>query len=93
MQWEQHTYSEDDQDTYSSDSIPFADNGIPGINVTRFGVPGTAYIHNRYDVIKYLDYKNLQKTGSYQRCSKNVLILQKTIIVLHKLPIINDYIS
>ena len=53
-------------DTYSSDSIPFADNGIPGINVTRFGVPGTAYIHNRYDVIKYLDYKNLEKTGNYQ---------------------------
>ena len=53
-------------DTYSSDSIPFADNGIPGINVTRFGLPGTAYIHNRYDIIKYLDYKNLEKTGSYQ---------------------------
>ena len=34
-----------------------------------------------------------QKTGSYQRCSENVLILQKTIIVLHKLSIINDYIS
>lgn len=52
-------------DTYSSDGIPFTDKGIPSISVTRFGGMGTAYIHNRHDVIKYLDYKNLEKTGNY----------------------------
>ncbi len=53
------------KDIYSSDCIPFADKDIPAINVTRFGTFGTAYIHNRHDIIKYLDYKNLEKTGNY----------------------------
>ena len=52
-------------DTYSSDGIPFADKGIASVSITRFGSMGTAYIHNRHDVIKYLDYKNLEKTGNY----------------------------
>lgn len=52
-------------DTYSSDGIPFADRGIASVSITRFGSMGTAYIHNRHDIIKYLDYKNLEKTGNY----------------------------
>lgn len=52
-------------DTYSSDGIPFADKGIASVSITRFGSMGTAFIHNRHDVIKYLDYKNLEKTGNY----------------------------
>lgn len=52
-------------DVYSSDGIPFTDKGIPSISITRFGTSGTAYIHNRHDIIKYLDYKNLEKTGNY----------------------------
>ena len=42
-----------EDDTYSSDSIPFADNGVPAINFCRFGAPGTAFIHDRYDNLKY----------------------------------------
>ena len=38
-----------EDDIYSSDSIPFADNGVPGINFCRFGAPGTAFIHDRRD--------------------------------------------
>ncbi len=53
------------RDIYSSDNMPFADKNIPAISITRFGTYGTAYIHNRHDVIKYLDYKNLEKTGDY----------------------------
>ena len=53
------------QDIYSSDSIPFADKGVPGINFCRFGVPGSAYIHNRHDVIKYLSAEALEKTMAY----------------------------
>ena len=53
------------QDIYSSDSIPFADKGVPGINFCRFGTPGSAYIHNRHDVIKYLSAEALEKTMAY----------------------------
>ena len=53
------------QDIYSSDSIPFADKGIPAINFCRFGTHGSAYIHNRHDVIKYLSAEALEKTLVY----------------------------
>ena len=48
--------------TYSSDSIPFADNGIPAINISRDGVVGGAFMHSRHDVIKYLSAESLSKT-------------------------------
>lgn len=53
------------QDIYSSDSIPFADKGVPAINFCRFGTAGSAYIHNRHDVIKYLSAEALEKTLVY----------------------------
>ena len=34
----------------SSDSVPFAEKGIPGINFVREGAP----IHNRYDQLRYI---------------------------------------
>ena len=53
------------QDIYSSDSIPFADNGVPGINFCRFGAPGGANIHNRHDIINSLDWPNLEETTKF----------------------------
>lgn len=53
------------QDIYSSDSVPFADKGVPGINFMRFGTPGGAFIHNRYDVIDYLTAESLERTTQY----------------------------
>ena len=50
------------QGIYSSDSIPFADSGIPGVNFTRFGAPGAAYIHNRFDTLDFLSADALAKT-------------------------------
>ena len=50
------------QGIYSSDSIPFADSGIPGVNFTRFGTPGAAYIHNRFDTLDFLSADALAKT-------------------------------
>lgn len=49
---------------YSSDCIPFADHGIPAINVTRFGVHGADFIHERRDNLKtgYLDEHALDQT-------------------------------
>ncbi len=47
------------QDVYSSDSIPFADNGIPGINFMRFGTPGSTFIHTSHDTMEYLSEEGL----------------------------------
>ncbi len=51
-------------DIYSSDCIPFADNGVPAINLCRFGAPGASYIHDRRDNLKsnYIDEKALDIT-------------------------------
>ena len=49
---------------YSSDSVPFADNGVPAVNFVRSGANGTAYIHNRHDNLElgYMSEKALNKT-------------------------------
>ena len=39
-------------DIYSSDCIPFADNGVPAVNFIRFGAPGAGFIHDRRDNLK-----------------------------------------
>jgi len=51
-------------DIYSSDSIPFADKGVPAINLCRFGAPGANYIHDRRDNLKskYIDERALDIT-------------------------------
>jgi len=46
------------QDVYSSDSTPFADNGIPAVSFAR--ITRLSPIHNKYDSIKMLD-KNMMK--------------------------------
>jgi aminopeptidase YwaD len=53
------------QGIYSSDSIPFADSGIPGINFSRDGAPGAAYIHNRFDTMDFLCPEALAKTTAH----------------------------
>ncbi|MBQ4639620.1 MAG: M28 family peptidase [Clostridia bacterium] len=51
-------------DIYSSDCIPFADQGVPAINLCRFGPQGAGYIHDRRDNLRsgYLDEKALDIT-------------------------------
>lgn len=51
-------------DIYSSDCIPFADHGVPAINLCRFGVQGANYIHDRRDNLKsnYIDEHSLDIT-------------------------------
>ena len=53
------------QDIYSSDSIPFADNGIPGINFIRTAAEGTTRVHTRYDVITQVDPEKLARTAGF----------------------------
>lgn len=45
---------------YSSDSVPFADKGVPAVNFTRDGAEGGAFIHCRYDIIDYLSAEALE---------------------------------
>ncbi|MFO8059669.1 MAG: M28 family metallopeptidase [Bacillota bacterium] len=49
------------QDVYSSDSIPFAEKGIPSLNLIRSGAP----IHNRHDKIEYLSAERLEEMGDF----------------------------
>lgn len=51
-------------DIYSSDCIPFADKGVPAVNLCRFGAPGANYIHDRRDCLasRYIDEKALDIT-------------------------------
>lgn len=51
------------QGIYSSDSIPFADSGVPGVNFYRAGAEGAAYIHCRHDTIGFLSAAMLEKTA------------------------------
>ena len=46
-------------DVYSSDSVPFAEYGIPGVNFCRFGAP----IHNRHDQLQYISADRLAELG------------------------------
>lgn len=74
------------QDIYSSDSIPFADKGIPAINFCRFGVSGSAYIHNRHDVIKYLSADALGKTIAYTLDFTDMLVNAVALPVSREVP-------
>ncbi len=53
------------QGIYSSDSIPFADSGVPAVNFCRGGAPGAAYIHNRFDTLSFLSGEALEKTARF----------------------------
>lgn len=69
------------QGIYSSDSIPFADSGVPGVNFSRDGAPGAAYIHNRYDTLDFLSAEGLVKT------TRNVLAFGESVINAKVFPV------
>ena len=70
-------------DIYSSDSIPFADKGVPAVNLCRFGAPGANYIHDRRDSLKsaYIDERALDIT------LQQALYLSKRLISAASFPI------
>ena len=68
-------------DIYSSDSIPFADKGIPGLNMMRFGVQGTAHIHTRKDTLYFMSEDALAFT------CKNTLLISEHLANIKDLPI------
>ena len=70
-------------DIYSSDCIPFADHGVPAINLCRFGAQGANYIHDRRDNLKsnYIDEKSLDIT------LQQALYLSKRVVNAAAFPI------
>ena len=49
------------QDVYSSDSTPFADQGIPAVSFARAAPPNTATIHNSYDTMAVMKESHMEK--------------------------------
>lgn len=47
------------QDVYSSDSTPFADQGIPAVSFARVAPQNTATIHNSYDTLALMKEEQL----------------------------------
>ena len=70
-------------DIYSSDCVPFADNGVPCVNLCRFGAPGANYIHDRRDNLKsaYIDERSLDIT------LQQALFLAKRVVGAASFPI------
>lgn len=53
------------QGVYSSDSTPFADNGVPALSFARISPQGGAVIHSRKDVMDYLEEDNYYKSCDF----------------------------
>ena len=53
------------QDIYSGDCIPFGEKGVPSVTFARGGAPGTSYIHNRHDTLKFMSPGALEKTAVF----------------------------
>ena len=50
---------------YSSDSTPFADQGVPALSFARAANPSQATIHNRYDTMDLLSDEQLLADGAF----------------------------
>ncbi len=74
------------QGIYSSDSIPFADSGVPAVNFSRDGAPGAAYIHNRFDTLSFLSAGALEKTARQVLAFAQAMANAKAFPVQRKLP-------
>lgn len=49
------------QEVYSSDSTPFADQGIPAMSFARIAPHNTATIHNSYDTMAVMKMEHMEK--------------------------------
>lgn len=74
------------QDIYSSDSIPFAESGVPGVNFSRDGAQGAAYIHNRFDTLEFLSAQALEKTTAQVLDFGNQMVNARIFPVKREIP-------
>ena len=69
------------QGVYSSDSTPFADNGVPALSFARIAPQGGAVIHSRKDVIDYLSEDNYYRTCDFINLFASKMINSKVFPV------------
>ena len=50
-----------EQDVYSSDSTPFADNGVPAVSFARWAPNPTGTIHNSYDTLALMSGEQMKQ--------------------------------
>ena len=50
-----------EQDVYSSDSTPFADNGVPAVSFARWAPNPTGTIHNSYDTMALMSGEQMKQ--------------------------------
>ncbi len=74
------------QDIYSSDCMPFADQGVPCVNLARFGANGQCEGHNRYDDMRFISAKSLQQTGDMVFLAAEHLANARVFPIERKLP-------
>lgn len=74
------------QGVYSSDSTPFADNGVPSMSFARIAPEGGAKIHSRKDVIDYLEEENYYKTCDFIAFFASRLVNSKLFPVEREIP-------
>ena len=53
------------QDVYSSDSTPFADNGVPAVSFARIAPPPTGTIHNSYDTAALMSGRQMEEDVAF----------------------------
>jgi len=70
------------QGVSSSDSVPFAEYGIPGVNISRGGAP----IHNRYDLLEYISPDRLAELAEVALLFSQRVVNSKVFPVKKELP-------
>ena len=74
------------QEICSSDSIPFADKGIPSVNFLRRAANNSSQIHCRYDVIDIISADALERTAKFIVAFSNRVIESKFFPIDKKMP-------
>ncbi len=74
------------QGVYSSDSTPFADNGVPAISFARISAQGGAAIHSRKDVIDFITKECMDKTTDFIKVFADTMITSKSFPVKREMP-------
>lgn len=74
------------QGVYSSDSTPFADNGVPSISFARLSYPGGAAIHSNKDNGLYLSEKKFNSTLEFISDFLNKILSSHVFPIDKKIP-------
>lgn len=74
------------QGVYSSDSTPFADNGIPAVSFARISSMGGAEIHSRKDTIDFITPEYLETTIGFLKIFSDRVINAHTFPIERSIP-------